>query len=147
MNASVTMHVAVKEYLSSRRKLGFDLRIEGEELGRFARFADQIGHTGPLTVELAVQWATLPADAERLYHARRLDMVRRLARHMAVFEPATEIPPVGLLGSSYSWARRSPFPHWSSPWRRSSASCPTGSATEPRRSASAWPSAPALWKS
>ena len=106
MDTPVTMHVAVEEYLTWRRKLGFALRIEGEELGRFARFADQVGHRGPLTTELAVRWATLPAAAARLYHARRLDMVRRLARHLVVVEPTTEIPPAGFLGPSYR--RREP---------------------------------------
>lgn len=102
MTSHVTMTAAVADYLAFRRKLGFALHIEGEELGRFARFVDQIGHRGPITTELALQWATEPTSAKRLYHARRLDMVRRLARHVAVFEPETEIPPKGLLGPSNS---------------------------------------------
>ena len=106
MDAPATMAAAVEEYLAVRRKLGFALHIEGQELGRFARFAEKVGHTETITTELAVRWATLPADARRLYHARRLDAVRRLARHLAVFEPATEIPPKGLLGPSYG--RREP---------------------------------------
>lgn len=101
MKALSTMRAVVEEYLATRRKLGFALHVEGQELGRFARFAEQVGHAGPITTELAVRWATLPAKADRLYHARRLDMVRRLARHRAVFESATEIPADGLLGPSY----------------------------------------------
>lgn len=100
MNGTGTMGAHVEEYLALRRRLGFALRIEGEELGRFARFSDAAGHRGRLTTELAVRWATLP-NSDRLYHARRLDMVRRLARHLALFEPATEIPPEGMLGPSY----------------------------------------------
>jgi integrase len=106
METPATMHDAVDDYLAFRRKLGFELRIEGQELRRFARFAHALGHTGAITTELAVRWATLPAGADRLYHARRLDMVRRLARYRALFEPATEIPPEGLLGPSYR--RRQP---------------------------------------
>ncbi len=106
MEAPLTMRDAVEEYLSVRRKLGFALAIEGQELGRFARFAEKAGQTEPITTELAVQWATLPSGASRLYHARRLDVVRRLARYRAVFEPLTEIPPEGLLGPSYR--RREP---------------------------------------
>jgi integrase len=100
------MQATVEEYLSFRRKLGFELLIEGQELRRFARFADQIGHAGPITTELAVRWSTLPVDADRLYHARRLDMVRRLARYRVLLDPRTEIPPEGLLGPSYR--RRQP---------------------------------------
>lgn len=112
MDTPSTMRAAVDEYLAVRRKLGFALRVEGEELGRFARFADEAGHTGPITTEIAVRWATLPADASRLYHARRLDLVRRLSRYRAAFEPATEIPPEGLLGPSYG--RREPHIYWDS---------------------------------
>jgi hypothetical protein len=32
--------------------MGFDLRIAGSQLVAFARFADQTGHRGPLTVAL-----------------------------------------------------------------------------------------------
>jgi len=106
MDTSVTMRVAVEQYLAARRKLGFALRIEGELLAEFVRFADESGHTGPLTTSLAVQWATRPVGADPFYLARRLDAVRRLARHLALFEPATEIPPEGWLGPSY--CRREP---------------------------------------
>lgn len=101
MTAPTTMRTVVEDYLAMRRKLGFALLVEGQELERFARFADQIGHAAPITTELAVRWATLPTEVDGVYHARRLDIVRRLARHQAVFEPATEIPPDGLLGRSY----------------------------------------------
>ena len=90
-----------EEYLSFRRDLGFALKIEGEELLRFARHADGIGHRGPLTTDLAVRWAKLPQEADPLYWARRLDIVRRFAKHRRLFDPATEIPPEGMLGPSY----------------------------------------------
>jgi integrase len=106
MKALNPIRAAVDEYLLLRRKLGFALLVEGQELGRFARFAEQIGYKGPITTAVAVQWATQPTEASRIYHARRLDMVRRLARHVAVLDPATEIPPEGLLGPSYR--RREP---------------------------------------
>jgi len=94
-----TMLEAAEDYLDLRRKLGFQIGIEAAELRRFARFADRIGHRGPITTELAVRWATLP-DSSRQYHARRLDVVRRFARHRASHDAATEIPPERLLGSS-----------------------------------------------
>jgi integrase len=97
----------VDEYLSQRRSLGYALKIEGEELIRFADYADRLGEGDPLTVDLAVRWALLPHDADPIYSARRLDMVRRFATWRAVFEPRTQIPPKGYLGPSY---RRTP-PH------------------------------------
>lgn len=95
-----------QDYLSFRRGLGFAMRIEGAELMRFARYADAIGHRGPVTADLALAWARLPKDADRLYWARRLDIVRRFAKHRALFDPATEIPPDRVFGPSYR--RRSP---------------------------------------
>jgi integrase len=97
----------VEEYLTGRRKLGFQLDIEGKELFRFARFADQVKPQGHLTTKLAIQWAKLPQKADPLYWARRLDIVRRFAKHRVLFDPATEIPAEGILGPSY---RRRP-PH------------------------------------
>jgi integrase len=83
-----------------RRKLGFALRIEGEELLRFARYAESMGHKGPLTVELALQWAQR-CSGSQIYQARRLDIVRRFARYLKLSLQETEIPQEGILGPSY----------------------------------------------
>ena len=68
----------------------------------FARYVDRVGHSGPLTTELAVRWARLPIGASPLYQAWRLEVVRCFARHRAIFDPATEIPAERLLGSAHS---------------------------------------------
>jgi hypothetical protein len=101
MSQSTPMVRLVEEYLDYRRRLGYQLRIEGQMLLEFARYADRSGHCGPLTTEFAVRWARLPAEAAPLYQARRLEVVRCFARYRAVFDPATEIPPKGLLGSAH----------------------------------------------
>lgn len=107
MSAHAPMVTLAQQYLASRKELGYILKIEGQELLRFARFADSIGHTGPVTVELAVRWAKLPRSSKPLYWARRLDIVRRFAEALASVDPQTEVPPRGLLGPSY----RRPTPH------------------------------------
>jgi hypothetical protein len=91
----------VEQYLSFRRGLGYQLRIEGMLLLKFARYADAAGHNGPLTTELALLWARLPATGDPLYWARRLEIVRCFARHLAAVEPGTQIPPKRLLGPSH----------------------------------------------
>ena len=101
MSESTPMVRLVEEYLEYRRRLGYQLRTEGQMLLEFARYADRSGHCGPLTTELAARWARLPAEAAPLYQARRLEVVRCFARHRAIFDPATEIPPEGLLGSAH----------------------------------------------
>ena len=47
----------VDEYLAVRRGLGFDSDTPRWLLMSFVRYADRIGHQGPLTTDLAVQWA------------------------------------------------------------------------------------------
>jgi len=96
----MTMQAIVDEYVAFRRSVGVALRIEGQLLRHFARFADQTGHRGPITTDLAVRWAKLPVGASAPYHAQRLDMIRRLARHRAPVDIRTEIPAEGLLGPS-----------------------------------------------
>ena len=60
-----TMLARVTAYLALRRSLGYKLRIEGQMLQNFARYADRSGHNGPLTRSLALHWATLPHGADR----------------------------------------------------------------------------------
>jgi integrase len=97
----------VEEYLGYRHALGYQMDKEGQRLRCFARFADAAGHKGPLTVEIALTWARLPAQSARLNQARRLEVVRTLARYLAAREPGTEVPPRDLLGPAH--ARRPPF--------------------------------------
>jgi integrase len=97
----------VEEYLAYRQALGYQLRKQGQRLRSFARFADQAGHRGPLTVDIALRWARQPAQAARPYQAQRLAVVRTLARYLAAREPGTEVPPRDLLGPAH--ARRPAF--------------------------------------
>lgn len=101
MSYWTSMNDRVEAYLSSRRSLGYELRIEGEELERFARFADTRGHHSALTVELALAWANSSQKGSAIYRARRLEIVRCLAKHCVLFEPETEIPAPGLLGPAH----------------------------------------------
>ena len=94
------MVTLVEDYLAIWRRLGFALRIQGYQLLRFARFADDIGHRGPLTLQLAVQWARWNAPRPVTW-ATRIDMLRPFARYRAQFDPATEIPPRNLLGTCH----------------------------------------------
>jgi integrase len=101
-----TMRARVDAYLEQRRALGYKLRIEGQMLLSFARYADRSGHCGPMTRKLALHWAALPKKATQLYRARRLEVLRVFAQHHAAVEPAIEIPPRYVFGPAH--ARRSP---------------------------------------
>ncbi len=92
---------AVEYYLATRRSLGFALVKDGVELRGFLHYAKKIGHTGPLTAQLALEWAQLPKQAQRSYWAVRLNIVRRFARFWAVYDARTEIPSADLFGPTY----------------------------------------------
>jgi integrase len=88
----------VEEYLSLRRGLGFSLETPALCLRSLARYSEQIGHRGPLTIDLATRWALATRSTDPAQPARRLVHVRSFARHLVLLDPATEVPSVGLLG-------------------------------------------------
>lgn len=93
-----TMRCRVRAYLAHRRTLGFRLRSEGYLLLSFARYADRHASRGRLSNKLTIAWSSLLKDADRHCWARRLEAVRRLAKHLIVTDPKTEIPPRHLFG-------------------------------------------------
>lgn len=98
MKRTPSLESMVHDYLGYRRHLGFGLGREGPQLLSFARFADQAGHKGPVTLKLAVSWARASQCPRRLTWARRLGIVRRFAKYCLQFDPHTEVPPPGLFG-------------------------------------------------
>ena len=62
---------------------------------------------GPPGIQEGREWARLPAKADPAYWSRRLDKVRGLAKYLRIEDPATEVPPIRILGPS----RRRKAPH------------------------------------
>jgi integrase len=104
MTTALARHL--EDYLATRRALGFKLRAHSRWLRQFVAYLDEIGAT-TITIDSAVAWATLPADATPWWWSRRLSMVRVFARHMASLDPATEVPPADVLPASI--LRATPF--------------------------------------
>lgn len=101
-----TLGRVVEAYLVERRRLGF--RMNGSELRRFARYADERGHEGPLTEALQVGWAKL--DVRRTTPGtgtRRLETLRPFVRHYRQHEPGSVLLDPTILGP----ARGRPTPH------------------------------------
>ena len=86
----------IEDYLAMRRALGFKLKTPGRLLLDFAVFADAAG-ASTVTTDVAVAWAILPQNASPVLAAQRLSMVRGFARYLQSFDPATQVPPAGLL--------------------------------------------------
>ena len=91
---------ALNEYIAIRRALGFELREVAGCLRNFVTFLKTEG-ASYITKELALRWATQPADAQPYTWAWRLGMVRRFAAWHSATEPRTEIPAPGLLPHRY----------------------------------------------
>jgi hypothetical protein len=63
MKAFTSLTQAIDFYLDTRRQWGFALKPEERTLRQLAAYAQQIHHRGPLTSELVLAWAALPATA------------------------------------------------------------------------------------
>jgi integrase/recombinase XerD len=81
----------VDEYLAVRRAVGFTLDQPARDLARFAAFLDA-RRAEVITTDLVLSWASEKGAA-----ARRLANARIFARYVAALDPATEVPPPGLL--------------------------------------------------
>jgi integrase len=96
-----------EEYLRLRRTLGHELADAVRLLPRFVTYLDAIGAT-TITVETALAWVQRPdADPSSSVWMRRMTVVRGFARHMSGIDPATEVPPLGLVTFRRRW--RPPF--------------------------------------
>jgi integrase len=102
MSARNTVQAAVQRYLDERRRLGFDLRIAGGQLMRFARYAHARGHQGPLTLDLQLDWAREHVlRTGPVTWARRVEIVRPFAAYYRQFEPQTEVPDLKVFGRGH----------------------------------------------
>jgi integrase/recombinase XerD len=88
--------VAAEQYVALRRAVGFKLRRAEGSLFNFVEFLEAEQATC-ITTDLALRWAMLPAGASPGWWNSRLCLTRGFARHMSAIDPATEVPPIGLL--------------------------------------------------
>ncbi len=96
---------AAEDYLSIRRAVGFKLARTEELLFGFVAFAEAEGVTS-VSTELALRWATLPAQASPGWWNSRLSVVRCFARHLSAIDASTEVPPLDALPRGSSSNRR-----------------------------------------
>jgi integrase/recombinase XerD len=102
----IPLRKAVDEYLAMRRPLGYKLNDMGYHLQHFVSFMRK-QKASVITAKLALRWAVEPRDVLPAQWAKRLGFVRSFARYRSVFDPRTEIPPVGLL--PYRAQRTTPY--------------------------------------
>jgi len=91
-----TLREAVGDYMTLRRSLGFKLRETGKLLLAFVAFMER-RRASYITPQLALAWAQQPLTVQPAEWARRLSVVRTIARHRSATDSRTQIPPEGLL--------------------------------------------------
>jgi integrase/recombinase XerD len=98
-----------QEYLRLRRALGHDLADAVRLLPRFVAYLDSVGaSTITIDIDIALAWVQRPdADPASSVWSRRMTVVRGFARHLSSVDPATEVPPLGLVTFRRRW--RLPF--------------------------------------
>ncbi len=106
MTQIISLKKQVEMYIEHCHRLGY---TDGNTAGlkEFIAFIDQRGHVGPLTITLAMEWATASKKNKRSAWARRLGLLHRFAKYCKAIEPKTEIPPSGIYGSTL----HRPTPH------------------------------------
>ena len=92
------LRAVAREYLALRRSLGVKL-VEAERM--IDGFLDYLEarDASTVTIELALEWATLPHQATPWWWRQRLSAVRGFARYLQALDPSAEIPPTGLIYS------------------------------------------------
>jgi integrase/recombinase XerD len=96
-----------EQYLRLRRSLGHDLADAVRLLPRFVAYLDAAG-VSSITIEASLAWAQQPdAGPATSVWARRMTVARGFARYMSGIDPATEVPPLGLVTYRRRW--RPPF--------------------------------------
>jgi integrase len=96
------MTALANDYLTERGQLGFDLTIQGSQIKTFARFVDESGHTGPLTIQVVLGWVKGRAkNATPFSWARRLETLRPFARYLIALDPVTEFPKTAIFGGAH----------------------------------------------
>lgn len=98
---------ALSDYLTLRQGLGHQMADAARLLPSFVAFLEQQGLT-TITIDAALQWCQQPTRIGGVTVApRRMTAARGFARYLAGIDPATEIPPVGLVPLRHQ--RPSPF--------------------------------------
>lgn len=104
---SVDFAQTAVDYLALRRRLGHRLADAERVLDCFVVYLDVVG-VDTITLETALEFILDPdLDPTSSNPSRRLQAVRGFARYLAGIDPATEIPPAGIV--SYRPPRRVPY--------------------------------------
>ena len=98
MTTERSLRDTLEEYLSLRRALGFKLNSAGRLLGQFVDYLEQRG-VETISVDDALDWASLPPGASIHWRAIRLRAIRGFAAYLHGIDASVIVPPAGLIRS------------------------------------------------
>jgi integrase len=104
MSSPEPLEVAAEKYFAQRRKLGYALRSEREEVLLFARGMDAMRRR-KITLPLVIDWARSARNGSPKYAAWRYEAVRRFLTVAACTRRDTVVPPAGYLGRPFGRRR------------------------------------------
>lgn len=104
MSSPDPLEVAAEKYFALRRKLGYALRSERDEVLLFARAMDAMRRR-KITLPLVIDWARSAQNGSPKYAAWRYEAVRRFLTVAACTRRDTVIPPPGYLGRPFGRRR------------------------------------------
>lgn len=100
MSTAIALREHIEDYLDERRRLGFLAHGQARYLRSFDRYAQEVGSSGPPTIEIMAEWARRDSRGSNdpLTWARRLSSLRPFFRWFQQFEPRTEVPDDSVFG-------------------------------------------------
>lgn len=101
-----SLSIFMKEYLTTRRALGFKLDRTEHELKQFLRFLKR-KKSSVILSQTALEWATHSGSTSRENGANRLSYVIQFARYVSAEDPRHEVPSQCLV--PYPKRRRKPI--------------------------------------
>lgn len=97
------MRAALSDYLALRNGLGHELADAARLLPRFVAWMESTGQS-TVTTAAALEWSQQPeAGPGSVIWAHRMTAVRGFARYLTGLDPATEVPPHGVLPARRRW--------------------------------------------
>ena len=91
----------IEDYIDFKHSLGYEIKVESNELRRFAKYTQDINYNGSLTIDLALTWVSLNRGYSRWYRARRLEMIHTFAKYASSVDPSAQVPQTGIFGKCH----------------------------------------------
>jgi integrase len=88
----------IETFIDYKRGLGIAFHTQANCLRQFARFAESVGHKGPVDMEIACGWARSGVGHAKGYECARYEQVRRFSDFCRAFDESLPMLQPGLLG-------------------------------------------------